>query len=312
MTTSPPDRHRPTPTENYRLDFLSYVSQFREDFTADTEITCNYLNRDEANWTSRMVTAGIRYRRNKPDAVPTNSPGWSGYGIEPPIRSESDRRPAGMVSGPGGKQPSIPKTPPPRSPIISDISNRPLATNNRPDPPPTPSSSPEPISDIAKLIDEIEPIVKSRIQLFLSATDDRLASLEGERPLVQFVCNQLSQSLTTSVRALAADICTNCEDVIVNLRIVHAKRTQAEHLERARDCCAQCQARRAAQFLTASTKLVEFGCHMADQWSKAAESAFVSERTDLLTARYLKDHATAGEDHKMQGAAGLAPSYRHE
>jgi hypothetical protein len=95
ITTSPPDRQCPTAAENYILDFLSDLSQFREDFTADTEIACNSLNRDEANWTPRMVTAGIRYRRNKPDALPTNSPGWSGYGIEPPIRSGSRRRPVG-------------------------------------------------------------------------------------------------------------------------------------------------------------------------------------------------------------------------
>jgi hypothetical protein len=49
ITISLPDRHRPTPAENYILDFLSYLSQFREDFTADTEIGCNDLNRDEAN-----------------------------------------------------------------------------------------------------------------------------------------------------------------------------------------------------------------------------------------------------------------------
>jgi hypothetical protein len=49
MTTSPPDEHRPTPAENYILGFLSYLSQFREDFTADTEIACNSLNRSEAN-----------------------------------------------------------------------------------------------------------------------------------------------------------------------------------------------------------------------------------------------------------------------
>jgi hypothetical protein len=94
ITTSPPDRHHPTPAENSILDFLSDLSQFCEDFTADTEIACNSLNRYEANWTPRMVTAGIRYRCNKPDALPTNSPGWTGYGIEPRIRSGSGR-PAG-------------------------------------------------------------------------------------------------------------------------------------------------------------------------------------------------------------------------
>jgi hypothetical protein len=95
----------PTPAENYIPDFLSYLSQFREDFTADTEIAAISLNRDEANWTPRMVTAGIKYRPNKPDALPTNSPGWSGYGIEPAIRSGSGRRRAGMRSSPGGQQP---------------------------------------------------------------------------------------------------------------------------------------------------------------------------------------------------------------
>jgi hypothetical protein len=60
MTTSPPDRRRPTPAENHILDFLRYLSQFCEDFTAETEIACNYLNRYEANWTPRMVIARIR------------------------------------------------------------------------------------------------------------------------------------------------------------------------------------------------------------------------------------------------------------
>jgi hypothetical protein len=51
---------------------------------------------------------------------------------------------------------------------------------------------------------------------------------------------------------------------------------------------------------------------VADQWSKAAESSFISERTDMMTPMDLTDHATAGGDHKMQGASGLAASYRHE
>jgi hypothetical protein len=66
MTNSPLDRHRTTPAENYILDFLSCLSQFREDFTADIEIACNSLNRDEANRTPRMVTGSRSVRTSHP------------------------------------------------------------------------------------------------------------------------------------------------------------------------------------------------------------------------------------------------------
>jgi hypothetical protein len=66
MTTSPLDRHRSTPAKDSVLDFLSYLSQFREDFTAHIEIACNYLNRDEANRTPRMVTGSRSVRTSHP------------------------------------------------------------------------------------------------------------------------------------------------------------------------------------------------------------------------------------------------------
>jgi hypothetical protein len=69
MTTSPLDRHRPTPAEDSILDFLSCLSQFRKDFTADIEIASNYLNFYEANWTPRMVTGSRSVRTSHPPAT---------------------------------------------------------------------------------------------------------------------------------------------------------------------------------------------------------------------------------------------------
>ena len=257
MWSSPVNRHHPTAPEHQILDFLTHLALFRVNTAADIDIAANYLRRYYDGWTTQLVGDWLRRHLIQPDQPPTSLPRWSADGIERRIPFGPARSARGKRAGQAGKSPSIPEAPsqsPNFSPICDEIERQPVNGETQ-HTPSTTGTPPGPTQDPVDPADQVQRIVQYCIQFLSSAIrDDLIAPLQTNRPLVQFVCHQLIQRLVPATRAFAVEICTTCRDDIVNLRIIHLKRTGPGHLERARDCRAHHVARRSAQSLIESER----------------------------------------------------------
>jgi hypothetical protein len=306
-TETPSPLHRwPTEPELVILRVLQTTlrsSDFPKDIDAEIDTAIRYLRGFYDQWTKRMVTdwlrrheSGIGFAPLSPRAVPHLSA--LGIARRIPRHSRADR-PFKHAS-----LPTLPAAIVIQKPSSDLFAGLPQAFS----PPPPSSPITETSVDSANLVTLIERIVIKILNAGINASH-MTQELIGEpnAPLVDFLCDEISQRLHAVVHTLALDIETSCRAALIAIMKAHENKLQtAERLEHARACRAESKAKRIAKCQAAGIRLVAFRRQLAQSFTLDLIGEDMGSQTDSM------DITGVIEDRKLKGNLDLIGIYKVE